>query len=304
MQQVLNVKRKRGIPSFSQLKQLPRFLNSKERKIGLAALAVACLSIIILGGQFLATHIQRVPASGGEYTEGMVGYPHYINPLYSSASEVDAALARLTFAGLMRMDPQAGLVPDIAESYSISQDERSYTFILRDGVKWHDGEPVTSADVLFTITAMQNPDYGSPLASTLAGISVSTDDPRTVTFVLPEPFAPFLSLMTTGLLPAHIWENMSPANAQLTQLNLKPIGNGPYMFDKLVKDSRGTLRSLTFVRNPNYYQDEPNVTRLTFKFFANSQELVAGLHNHTVEGTAMLTASDLVSFANDRALQI
>lgn len=304
MQQVLNVKRTRLLPSFNQLKQLPRFLSSRERKIGLLAVLLAVASVATLAGQFLFTHLERVPAAGGEYTEGMIGYPHYINPLYASSNEVDATLARLTFAGLMRMDPQEGLVPDIAESYTISPDERSYTFILREGVTWHDGEPLTSRDVLFTVSALQNPDFGSPLSGTLAGITVEANDPRTVSFTLPEPFAPFLSLMTTGVLPAHIWENIPPANAQLTQLNLKPIGSGPYIFDKLIKDSRGTLRSITFTRNPDYHRATPYVQRMTFKFFPNSVELIEGLRNHSVEGTAMLTAAEMDPFRNDRALSL
>ncbi len=304
MQQVLNVKRTRRLPSLGQLIHLPRFLSPRERKIAFGAITVTLLTALALGGQFVARRVQQSPATGGEYVEGIIGYPHFINPLYAYANEVDAALTRLAFAGLMRQDPNEGLVPDLAESYTISSDERTYTFVLREGVLWQDGQPVTSEDVLFTITAMQNPDYGSPLQSTLAGIVVEAPDAKTVVFTIPEPFAPFLSTLTIGILPSHVWKNVPASNAQLTQLNLKPIGNGPYLFDKLIKDSKGNLRSMTFVRNPEYYRGAPHLSKLTFKFFASSVELIDGLRNHTVGGTAMLTAEELKNLSNDKAFTV
>ncbi len=304
MRQVLAVRPTKRLPTVSQWLQLPRFLSAFERRASLAGLLLVIIGVGALSYQYITKHAASVAAVGGEYTEGVIGYPRYINPLYASASDVDASLSRLVYSGLMRFDPQSGLVPDLAESYQISADETEYTFILREGLEWHDKDPLTSEDIVFTTQAIQNPDYRSPLYSSLVDIGVEAIDDRTVKFVLTEPFAPFLATMTTGILPAHIWQNIPAANAQLTQLNLKPIGSGPYIFEKLTKDSYGNLRSIDFIRNSDYYRGAAYIERLTFKFFIDTTELVAALRNHNVEGAATVPYEEVAKFADDRALNI
>lgn len=304
MRQVLAVKPTKRLPTVKQWLQLPRFLSAVERRIALAGILLVLIGGGALGYQYISKHAERVAAVGGSYTEGVVGYPHYINPLYASASDVDASLSHLVYNGLMRFDPTQGVVPDLAENYQISADEKEYTFTLRSDIKWHDGSPVTSEDVAFTMHAIQNPEYRSPLSSTLAGITVEAVDDKTVKFSLTEPFAPFLTTMTIGILPAHIWQNIPAANAQLTQLNLKPIGSGPYIFAKLTKDNKGNLRSVDFARNPNYFRGAPNIERLTFKFFMDTEELTQALRNHNVEGAATLAYEEVAKFSDDRSLNV
>lgn len=303
MRQILAVKPTKRLPTFRQWLQLPRFLSGSEKRLALIGFLLVLLSGGTLCFQYLTKHANRVAKIGGEYTEGLVGYPHYINPLYANASEVDASLSQLIYTGLMRFDPVQGIVPDLAESYQISADEKEYTFTLRQDLKWQDRDPITSEDVIFTVQAIQNPDYRSPLAGTLSQINAEALDERTVKFTLAEPFAPFLSIMTLGILPAHIWQNVPPANAQLTQLNLKPIGSGPYIFEKLTKDNMGNLRSIDFTRNPDFYRGSPFISHLTFKFFNDASELTQALRNHNVEG-ATLAYSDAQDITNERSLTL
>jgi peptide/nickel transport system substrate-binding protein len=304
MRQVLAVKTSKRLPTVRQWMQLPRFLSPFERRLSILGLILVLIGVGALGYQYISKHAERVAAVGGEYTEGVLGYPHYINPLYANASDVDSSLSHLVYGSLMRFDPQEGLVPDLAESYQISEDEKEYTFTLREGIKWHDNEPITSEDVVFTMHAIQDPGYRSPLASTLSGIGVEAVDARTVKFVLTEPFAPFLATMTIGILPVHIWQNIPASNAQLTQLNLKPIGSGPYIFEKLTKDNKGNLRSIDFTRNPDYYRGAPYIERLTFKFFNDTVELVQALRNHNIEGATTIPYEEVAKFADDRALNV
>ncbi len=304
MRQVLAVKATKRLPTVKQWLQLPHFLSAFERRITLIGLLFVLSGLGALGYQYIIHHAERVAAVGGEYTEGLIGYPHYINPLYANASDVDASLAQLVYSGLMRFDPQEGLVPDLAESYTISANETEYTFVLRENLTWHDNEPITSEDIVFTVHAFQNPEYRSPWHASLAGITVEAVDDRTVKFILAEPYAPFLATLTVGILPVHIWQNIPVANAQLTQLNLKPIGSGPYIFEKLTKDNKGNLRSITFSRNHNYYLNAPYIERLTFKFFANTIESTQALRNHNVEGVATLPYEEVPNFADDKTLNI
>ena len=204
----------------------------------------------------------------------------------------------------MRYDIHQGLVPDLAESYEINDDQTVYRLTVRDDARWHDGRPVRAADVIFTVSAIQNTGYRSPLEVSFAGITVEQIDERTVQFTLSEPFAPFLSLLTVGILPSHLWENISPVNASVAELNKKPIGSGPYKFEKFVKDTKGNIRSYTFVRNSDYYLGAPYIEKLHFKFYPDMTAALEALRNHNIEGLSFLPLEAIPDFEDDNKLQI
>ncbi len=291
-------------PTWKQWKELPRFLSPKERQTFGIALLLCILSGATLGVRLWLSHETLLAAVGGSYTEGALGTPQYINPLYATGSDVDSDLTRLIFSGLMRYDEHHALVPDLAESYAVSDDQKTYTFTLRNNAYWHDNEPVTSADVLFTISAIQNPEYHSPLSVSFAGSSVETPDNRTVVFTLEEPFAPFLAALTVGILPAHLWEEISPQSAPLAQFNIKPVGSGPFMFSKLAKDNKGSLRSYTVERNPSFYRGTVYLNDITLKFYSSLQELTDAVRNKNVEGASVLAAGDAQSLSHDGVIAL
>ena len=166
-----------------------------------------------------------------------------MNPLYANANDTDADLTKLVYSGLVRWDPNQGLVNDLAQEISLSDDQKTYTIRLRTDARFHNGEPVTAQDVFFTIGAIQDPNYRSPLAQSLRGVVMSVVDDTTITFQLEAPFAPFLSSLTVGILPANIWGEIAPKNTPLSAMNLEPIGSGPYSFANFAKDKRGVIRS-------------------------------------------------------------
>ena len=158
LQQVVSARKRQGLPTKSQIKYFPQLLSKKEKQIASIAFVIIVITGILLGREFLNSQRLVVPAVGGEYTEGLVGAPQLINPLYSLTSDVDTDLTRLIYSGLMKYDTANGLVPDLAESYTISEDGKTYTFVIRDNAIWHDGEKVLADDIIFTINAIQNPD--------------------------------------------------------------------------------------------------------------------------------------------------
>lgn len=299
MKQVLSVKKPRRVPSLAQFRLLPRFLTRGEKNVAVAALTVAILAGGGLGYIFVSKSANSEPKAGGNYTEGVIGYPSLINPLYANVSDVDNDLAHLLYSGLMRFDPQDGLVPDLAESYQISEDGKTYTFVMRQDATFHDGNPVTPSDVVFTVNAIENPEYRSTLQSSFEGVTVEATDDKTVVFTLAEPFTPFLSFLTVGILPSHLWSEVSPSSAQLTQLNLKSIGSGPYKFAKLTRDSKGVLRSMTLTRNKEFYRGAPYIENLTFKFSGSPDELSGLLKNHNIEGAVTLPASEVTRYEGE-----
>lgn len=303
MRQVLHLRGSR-FPTWRQWKELPRFLSEKERRVTNVAISVFALSTIALGVHIWLSNETAFPVVGGSYTEGAIGTPQYINPLYATGSDVDADLTRLIYSGLMKTDGNHMIVPDLAQSYTVSDDQKIYTFTLRSDAKWHDGEPVTSSDVVYTIDAIQNPEFHSPLAVTFSGVAVDAPDMSTVVFTLEEPFSAFLAATTIGILPAHLWSEVVSQNAPLAQLNLKPIGSGPFVFSKLVKDNKGTLKSYTLTRNTSFYGGTVYLNDITFKFYGDLRELTDAVRNKNVEGASVLSAQDAQALSQDGVIHL
>lgn len=302
--EILSVKKSPKLPTLSQWKHLPKFLSATEKRVAVSALVLAIFAGTALGFRFLASHQTVVPAIGGSYTEGLVGAPAYVNPLYASASDVDNDLAHLVFSGLMRFDPQDGLVPDLATTFTVSPDGKSYTFVLRDGVTFHNGDQFSSEDVAYTFRTIQNPEYGSAVAASFTGVTIETPDARTVTFTLPEASSSFLGNLTVGILPSGVWSDIPSSSAKLAILNLQPIGTGPYKFEKFTQDSKGTLRSMTLVRNKDFYRGAPFINSLQFKFTSGADELPNLLRNKNIEGAVTVPFSEAPKFSSDRGLAV
>jgi peptide/nickel transport system substrate-binding protein len=176
----------------------------------------------------------------------------------------------------------------LAESYSISEDGKTYTFVLKEGAVWHDGNPVRVRDVIATFAMIQNPEYKSPLSVSFQKIQVTEVDEKTVAFLLPEPFAPFLSTLTVGILPAHIWDSIAPSSAFLADVNVKPVGSGPFRFVKFSKDSYGSIHNYTLSRFEGYYGEKPHISTIIFSFFEDLESAKAALMRQQIDGIGAL----------------
>ena len=121
----------------------------------IALLGIALLVALLSYTAFSFTTV-TVPDRGGAFVEGVAGNPQYLNPLLSQNNEVDQEMTALLFNGLTRLDERGNIVPDLAESFNLSPDGLTYDFRLRSGLYWHDGVPVSAADVLYTVSAMQS----------------------------------------------------------------------------------------------------------------------------------------------------
>lgn len=284
---VLSLEKKR-FPSLKQLLHLPKVLSPKELLTVRIFGSLIIVSAFVLLGQFFFGRVSSVPVAGGEYKEGLVGAPVYINPLYSLANDVDADIARLVFSGLLKYDSDLNLKPDLAESYEISADNLTYTFHLKKNIKWHDGSDFKADDVVFTVSLFQNSSYKSPLARSFQNVKVEKIDDYTVKFTLTEAFAPFLSALTFGIVPENIWSNIDSSNALLTELNLQPVGTGPYKFDSYSKDRQGNIQEYTLVKNNDYYNQKPYIDKIIFKFYPDFQSAFSALKSKDIEGISYI----------------
>ncbi|MEM8923856.1 MAG: ABC transporter substrate-binding protein [Actinomycetota bacterium] len=175
-------------------------------------------------------------------------------PAYSSVP------AQFLFDGLLELDPTQGYlpVPDLAESYEVSDDGLVYTFDLRDGVVWHDGVPFTSADVVFTLNAALDPANQARTAADLAAVSsVTAPDDDTVVVELSRPFAPILQSLSLAIHPEHLLGPELDAGTPPgeTAYAAAPVGTGPYKWNEYRPGDQLLLDA-----NPDYFKGAPNIS--------------------------------------------
>ena len=241
--------------------------------------------LLVGGGWYLLTRDGASDAASlpTRYVEGVAGQPSRVHPLYAPANPVDGDLAMLVFNGLMR-DGSDGLPqPDLAEQWDVTPDGLRYTFVLRDGLHWHDGEPLTSADVAFTIATVQSPDFDGPEALALAwrDVVVETPDERTVVFTLPAPAAGFLNRAALGIAPRHILDGAERGDAKFTAFLEDPVGSGPYRV--LALDDEHALLE----RNASYHLGAPAIDELELRFHSSEAALANALANGELDGALL-----------------
>jgi len=259
--------KRRLVPHWQQLTHIRHLLSSQERKILQISLLVLVIGLVWVGYNFVGKYRVQVPDVGGRFVEAVIGSPQFINPIFASTNDVDMDITRLVYSGLMRYDAKNRLVMDLAARYEISEDKKIYTFELKQDVVWHDNEPFTANDIVFTIETIQNNLVNSPLNVSFQGVEVVALDNYTVRFVLPEPFSPFLSSLSTGILPEHVWFNVPPEQMRLAQTNIQPVGTGPFMFNKLSKDDSGHIYTYELVRFDRSYRQPPFLEEFVFQFY-------------------------------------
>jgi len=278
------------IPSWHQWQKIPSVLNKKERYF---ILGFVFLAIAGLFGWLISYNIQHtilVPAYGGSFSEGIVGSPQYINPILSQTSDADRDVSELIFSGLMQYDSKGNLIPDLAEKYSIGDSGKIYDFFLKKDVKWHDGQPFTADDVIFTINAIQNPTNRSPLRINWSSVQVEKIDDFTVRFKLNAPYAPFLANTTVGMLPSHIWKDISPEKFILAPENLLPVGTGHYELKKTKKDKDGFITYMELDAFGEYDSAiRPFIDKIYLYFYPSEEELIKAYNQGKIDNLALIS---------------
>ncbi len=283
----LPVRTKRKFPTLKQWQHFFRVLSKKEKVFFFLCVFIFLVSLFLILNNFYLSHTKIIPTSGGEYKEGIVGQPRFINPIYAN-SEADRSLSQLIFSGLMGYDENMKVIPELAERYEISPDKKNYTFYLKKNLFWQDKQPLTVDDVIFTIKTIQNPETKSPLRANWVGVKVEKIDDYTVKFSLQKPYSAFLENCTLKIIPKHIWKDVLPKNIPLEiTRNLHPIGSGPYEIEKIEKDDSGYIKFITLKPNDFYFGKKPYISKIKFIFFENNQNLIKAAERHQIDGISL-----------------
>ena len=189
------------------------------------------------------------------------------------------------FEGLMKPTPDGDLTPAIAESYTVSEDHKTYTFTLREGVKFHNGDTVTAEDVVYSINRCA--------AATETGIvqveafsvieAVEAVDERTVAITISEPSNEFISYLTTAVLPA-----------DYTEQDTAPVGTGPFRFV-----SRTAQDSIVLERFEDYWGTPAQLDKVTLKIIENADSLMMSLQSGAIDLCSHLTSTQVDQLGDD-----
>jgi peptide/nickel transport system substrate-binding protein len=191
------------------------------------------------------------PAYGDIMVEGSIGDASNLIPLLAS-DNTSHTIAGMIFNGLVKYDKDINVIGELAESWDISPDGLVITFHLRKRVKWHDGQPFTAADVLYTYKVTIDPKTPTAYNGDFLKVKkAEVLDPYTFRVTYDKPFAPALMSWGAAIYPRHLLEEKDITQSPLTR---RPIGTGPYKFKEWV-----TGEKIVLVSNPEYYEGRPYI---------------------------------------------
>ncbi len=275
----------------------------------IAIIALAAISILLISQK--PASLQPVsepvikPAEGGIYSEGVVGTFMRLNPILDYYNGADRDVDHLLFSGMLRIDDRGLPQADLATSWGISRDGTIYNFSLNPNAVWHDGKPVTSDDVIFTIQMMTSDD--SPIPADIRDfwkqIEVIRLDEKTVQFKLPEPYAPFLDYLTFGLLPAHLLGDLSMADLIDNPFNLQPVGSGPYRLDHLITTD-GKITGVVLAAFKDYYPQGAYIEQVAVRYYPDSPAAYAAYQAGEISGIGDVTPDILPEVLKEKGLSI
>lgn len=251
---------------------------------------ISLLLALVMTVLLVACAKQETPAKSNDENKdestlvyGSADYTR-INPAMDEHCEINVLL----FSGLTAHDAEDQVVPGLAERWEYDEETFTYTFHIRDGVKWHDGEPFTAEDVKFTIEAIMDPENGAENAPNYEDVQeITVPDEKTVCFRLAEPNVAFLEYMTMAILPKHLLEG---EDMQQSDFFRAPVGTGPYKLE-----SWDVGQAIVMVKNEDYYLGAPHIDKVIFKIVADDNAQAVQLESGELD-IALLDPKNAANF--------
>ena len=284
--------------SITKIKSIIKDFSLTEKFIFSIFSIIASFSLLFILVGLNNKSLVSIPENGGTIVEGVIGTPRFINPVIAN-SNVDKDISSLIYSGLVKVESNGNVVPDLADRYEVSDDGLVYDFYLDEEAVFHDKEIVTSDDVIYTILKIQDPEIRSPRILEWEGVATEKVSDRQIRFVLETPSPNFIKNTNVGILPKHIWQETPNDAFSLNLYNIEPIGSGPYKLDKIRRDDISIPITYTLSVNKKYLLDKPLVDRFIFKFYKNETELIEAVEKGEVTSVSSLSPESLNEIGNE-----
>lgn len=256
---------------------------------------VSLFLVLIFAGIYQTRNLSQYyqslqPVPGGIYTEGVIGNFTNANPLYASGA-ADTAVSRLVFSGLFKYDTNNKLVGDLASGYTLSNNQTRYIVRLKPDLHWHDGQPLTADDVVFTYKTIQNIESQSPLYSSWQGIKVTKQSDDLINFDLPNALSDFPDSLVNGIIPYHLLKDVPAEQLRSAPFNTDPIGTGPFewkFIEVTGNDSATREQRISLAANRNYQGGAPKLDGFNLITFSDEQHMVSAFKNKQISAMSGL----------------
>ena len=255
------------------------------------------VGILILGAVTLIS-LGLAQKSGGILRAGMQADPVGLDPHTTNATATRNQLENV-YDTLVRFDPKGKIIPSLAFSWRTSKDNLTWTFTMRQGVKFHNGRTLDATDVAFSINRIKDPSVKSPRANSFDQVaSVTAPNPTTVVIKLKQPFSPLLSKLAFSL------NVIIPKEAAAT-ISTKPVGTGPFVFGEYIPSTRMVLK-----KNPVYWERDakgnklPYLDGITYSYLPDATARSTALRTGTVDWIEYVPAADIATIKRDPKLEV
>lgn len=220
------------------------FVKDKKNRPLVTIIGVGLL-LFAIGYAVKNYYLIEVPQKGGSVKEAFVGSPRFINPILAF-SQTDKNLSELIYGSLISIGFDNTPSYELAENITRSQDGKEYVVTLRDDIYFHDGEPITTEDVLFTISMIKDPVVGSPERAKWLGIEAQAISETELLFELEDAYPLFVTNnLTIGIMPEHVWNGISVEEFPFSIKNIQPIGSGSYELSTVTRTETERINAVT-----------------------------------------------------------
>ena len=205
--------------------------------MGLLSVALIALSIVALAPPLESSDSGPDPTGSVSatrlYVEGVLGRAMNASP-FGARSAADRALVALLFRGLVRLGPGSSVTGDLASRWDVDATGKAWTFRLRDGLYWEDGQPITAEDVAFTVGVLSDPAYTGPGGESWRDVTATVIDAKTIQLRLSTALGGFLQAATQPIAPAHLLASIPVEQLADDPFGTDPVGSGPYRLNFLI----------------------------------------------------------------------
>lgn len=238
-------------------------------------------------------------SQGGTLVVAIGSDPGSLNPAITTSGSVHTA-GETFFNGLVALDENGDPLPELAESWEVSDDGRTYTFALRDDVTWHDGEAFTAEDVVFSFEEVLLEFHARTKASMGSSIeSIEAPDDYTVVFRFSDPYAPLLQQLNVTeapIVPEHVYAG---GDIETNPANTAPVGTGPFVFESYEEGAE-----IRATANPDYFKGAPGVESLVMRILPDESTQVLALENGEVDFLWGVPGPDLARLEEDPDIEL